>query len=496
MLFIFFPLFNFFYVWISEVYIGKRKAILIISHSYLILIIIGLIMFYKVCILSEFYYLTIGTWINCGLFIVNWGFIFDSLSVCMLVMVSIVSGCVHFYSIGYMEKDYSLVRFMSYLSLFTFFMFILVSGDNFIQLFLGWEGIGLCSYLLISFWNSRVQANKSALKALIINRIGDFGFLCGLLILFYFFRTVDFSIVFILSAFFKNISFCILGWQFNSLNVICFFLFLGSIGKSAQLGLHVWLPDAMEGERKLIHIFLSFYKKQQKQLNIYYRISVSPAAIEYLGQWIKTWLILFALYGTFWNSTNLRWNCNCPNVNWRNNKKQESRCPKYKLLLETTHNSCVSKTPVKAIIKYKESVGIKYKFLNTRSFSTSFPGSSRSRDIFTLKRKFDRKLEQETRVDRWLEKNQSLNHKLWSLYSNPDTQSKIFYNSIIIEIRLHLEDYYENLTLIVMKHLVKTKERITAQNLPNEISKVQNIFIESFAIAVLAVYEVSKSPRQ
>ena len=247
LLFVFFPLFNFFYAWISDFFLGKRKAILIIAHSYLIIIFIGFILFWKICICSQFSFLTIGTWINCGLFVVNWGFIFDSLSVSMLLMVSIVSGAVHFYSIGYMLMDFSLVRFMSYLSLFTFFMFILVTGDNFIQLFLGWEGIGLCSYLLISFWNTRVQANKAALKALIVNRIGDFGFLCGLLILFYYFRTVDFSIVFVLAPFFKNISMNLFGFNFDILNVICFFLFLGSIGKSAQIGLHVWLPDAMEG---------------------------------------------------------------------------------------------------------------------------------------------------------------------------------------------------------------------------------------------------------
>jgi proton-translocating NADH-quinone oxidoreductase chain L len=165
----------------------------------------------------------------------------------MLVMVTIVSGSVHFYSIGYMRDDVSISRFISYLSLFTFFMFILVTGDNFVQLFLGWEGIGLCSYLLISFWNSRVQANKSALKALILNRIGDFGFLCGLVLIFYFFRSVDFTIVFTLAPFFSDIYFIFLGFEFSFLDTVCFFLFLGSMGKSAQIGLHTWLPDAMEG---------------------------------------------------------------------------------------------------------------------------------------------------------------------------------------------------------------------------------------------------------
>ena len=237
---VFFPLFSFFYAWISEILLGKQKALLLIAHIYIIIIGFGFSSFVNSCIQGNFYYLTLGTWINCGLIVVNWGFIFDTLSVSMLFMVGIVSASVHFYSVGYMKTDPSLIRFISYLSLFTFFMFILVTGDNYIQLFFGWEGIGLCSYLLISFWNTRVQANKSALKALIVNRIGDFGFLCGSLLIFYFFRSLDFSIIFLLSPYFKNLTFLCLG-------IISFFLLIGSMGKSAQIGLHTWLPDAMEG---------------------------------------------------------------------------------------------------------------------------------------------------------------------------------------------------------------------------------------------------------
>ena len=133
--FVFFPFFSFCYVWFFEIVLGKQKAILTIAHFYIIIFLLGFISFFKVCLLGQFYYFTLATWINCGLFVVNWGFIFDTLSVSMLFMVGIVSGSVHFYSIGYMKQDPSLVRFMSYLSLFTFFMFILVTGDNFIQLF-------------------------------------------------------------------------------------------------------------------------------------------------------------------------------------------------------------------------------------------------------------------------------------------------------------------------------------------------------------------------
>jgi proton-translocating NADH-quinone oxidoreductase chain L len=146
-----------------------------------------------------------------------------------------------------MKQDPYLTRFISYLSLFTFFMFILVTSDNFIQLFLGWEGIGLCSYLLISFWSTRVQANKSAVKALVVNRLGDFGFLCGSLLLFYYFRSLDFSIVFNLVPYFREVYLSFIYFEFKILDVVSLLFFVGSMGKSAQIGLHTWLPDAMEG---------------------------------------------------------------------------------------------------------------------------------------------------------------------------------------------------------------------------------------------------------
>jgi NADH-ubiquinone oxidoreductase chain 5 len=247
LVFVFLPFFCFTCIWCSELILGKQKAVLISAHLYIIIISLGVISFSNVCIFGKFYYLTLGTLVNCHLVVINWGFIFDTLSVSMLVMVGIISGAVHFYAIGYMQKDPFLIRFLAYLSLFTFFMFILVTGDNFIQLFIGWEGIGLCSYLLISFWNTRVQASKSALKALILNRIGDFGFLCGSLLVFYFFRSFDFSIVFGLSFYFQEVSLTLMSYKFNALEIISFFLFIGSMGKSAQIGLHTWLPDAMEG---------------------------------------------------------------------------------------------------------------------------------------------------------------------------------------------------------------------------------------------------------
>ncbi len=234
-------------MWCIDLILRKRTILQLIAHSYAIICALGFMGFIKICIQSDIEYFTLGAWVHCGLFIVNWGFIFDSLSIIMLLMVGIVSGIVHYYSIGYMEFDPSILRFMSYLSLFTFFMFILVTADNFVQLFLGWEGIGLCSYLLISFWNSRVQASKSALKAIVINRIGDFGYLCGLVFIYYFFRSIDFSVVFVLTPFFTKAMLSCLTWNIPCLDTICICLFIGSIGKSAQMGLHTWLPDAMEG---------------------------------------------------------------------------------------------------------------------------------------------------------------------------------------------------------------------------------------------------------
>jgi proton-translocating NADH-quinone oxidoreductase chain L len=165
----------------------------------------------------------------------------------MLVVVNTVSAVVHMYSSSYMDEDPHLSRFMSYLSLFTFFMIILVTGNNFLQLFLGWEGVGLCSYLLISFWYTRIQANKAAIKAMLINRVGDFSLLLGIVFIFFTFKSLNYSIVFALIPFFINKFIIIFNIPFNIISIICFLLFIGSVGKSAQIGLHTWLPDAMEG---------------------------------------------------------------------------------------------------------------------------------------------------------------------------------------------------------------------------------------------------------
>ena len=244
---VFLPLINFLIVWFFSLFYKAKECIWIVVYNFIILYFLCTFWFIEVCLFKSFKYITLGNWIKCGLLNVTWGFIFDSLSICMVTMVCFVSGSVHLYSLGYMSSDKCLVRFVSYLSLFTFFMLLLITSDNFIQLFFGWEGIGLCSYLLISFWNTRLQASKSSLKALIVNRIGDFGYICGIVLTFYFFRSVDFSIVFCLAPFFSNVSLYIINIKVFCIDLICIFYFLGCIGKSSQIGLHVWLPNAMEG---------------------------------------------------------------------------------------------------------------------------------------------------------------------------------------------------------------------------------------------------------
>jgi NADH-quinone oxidoreductase subunit L len=163
------------------------------------------------------------------------------------MMVSVVSAAIHIYSIGYMSHDKSIPRFMSYLSFFTFFMLALVTADNFVQMFFGWEGVGLCSYLLIGFWYDRDTADAAAIKAFVVNRIGDFGFLLGIFAVFFIFGSLQFDAVFAGAPDIAGNTITFLSWQLDALTVTCILLFVGAMGKSAQIGLHTWLPDAMEG---------------------------------------------------------------------------------------------------------------------------------------------------------------------------------------------------------------------------------------------------------
>jgi NADH:ubiquinone oxidoreductase subunit 5 (subunit L)/multisubunit Na+/H+ antiporter MnhA subunit len=188
-----------------------------------------------------------SSWICVDSLNIEWSFCFDSLTVIMLVVVTFISTLVHLYSIEYMEEDPHTTRFMSYLSLFTFFMLILVTANNFLQMFVGWEGVGLSSYLLINFWFTRLQANKSAIKAMLANRVGDFFILLSIFLIYFVFNSLDYDTVFNLSNKINNYNLNIGFFNFPVIDLICLFIFFGAMGKSAQIGLHVWLPDAMEG---------------------------------------------------------------------------------------------------------------------------------------------------------------------------------------------------------------------------------------------------------
>jgi NADH-ubiquinone oxidoreductase chain 5 len=197
----------------------------------------SLILFYEVSLSNSFTYLDLFKWIDLELLDLNFGMIFDSLTSSMLLPVLMISSLVHIYSSSYMESDPHQQRFFSYLSLFTLTMIVLVTADNYVLLFVGWEGVGVCSYLLVSFWFTRIQANKSAINALLFNRVGDLSLTLAMFIIFISTGSLNFDIVYSISPFLNEIIVFVIG----------LFLLIAAMGKSAQIGLHVWLPYAMEG---------------------------------------------------------------------------------------------------------------------------------------------------------------------------------------------------------------------------------------------------------
>ena len=228
-------------------YIGDRNSEIITSVFVSISALLSLILFYQVIVNHYESNVVVVTWINSGMLDVNWSIKVDALSSVMLVVVTLVSSLVHIYSIGYMSHDPHKPRFMAYLSLFTFSMLTLVTSDNFLQLFFGWEGVGLCSYFLIGFWFKKESANAAAIKAFIVNRVGDFGFALGIFLIFYLFGTVNYSEVFEQVPQIVDKELLFLGIYIKAIDLICILLFIGAMGKSAQIFLHTWLPDAMEG---------------------------------------------------------------------------------------------------------------------------------------------------------------------------------------------------------------------------------------------------------
>ncbi len=227
--------------------IGDRGAQVVTCGAMLLAAALSVAVFADVALGGNTRTTELFTWIDSGTFEAAWSLRVDQLTAVMLLTVNVVSAMIHVYSVGYMSHDKSIPRFMAYLSLFTFFMLTLVTADNFMQLFFGWEGVGVCSYLLIGFWYDRPAANAAAIKAFIVNRVGDFGFALGIMGVFLAAGSVDFDTVFAAAPGLAETSVPFLGLTLPTLELLCLLLFIGAMGKSAQLGLHTWLPDAMEG---------------------------------------------------------------------------------------------------------------------------------------------------------------------------------------------------------------------------------------------------------
>ncbi len=226
---------------------GSRVTELITTTLLMISMILSWIAFVQVGFGHHDARVPIFTWIASGGLDVAWSLRIDTLTAVMLVVVTTVSAFVHLYSIGYMVHDPYRPRFFGYLSMFTFAMLMLVTADNLVQLFFGWEGVGLASYLLIGFWYQKPEANAAAIKAFVVNRVGDFGFALGIFALFYLTGAVDFDTIFAQAPSIVGKTIPLFGWQVEAMTLICLLLFMGAMGKSAQFLLHTWLPDAMEG---------------------------------------------------------------------------------------------------------------------------------------------------------------------------------------------------------------------------------------------------------
>jgi NADH-quinone oxidoreductase subunit L len=227
--------------------LGDRGAQVVTSGFMLVSMVLGWIAFQDVALAGNARTVELFTWLSSGDLQASWALKFDTLTAVMVIVVTTVSAMVHVYSIGYMSHDHSIPRFMAYLSFFTFAMLMLVTADNLIQMFFGWEGVGVASYLLIGFWFHKPTANAAAIKAFLVNRVGDFGFALGIFGTFLLFDTIHLDTIFQMVASKQNVSISFLGGEFHALTVLCLLLFIGAMGKSAQLGLHTWLPDAMEG---------------------------------------------------------------------------------------------------------------------------------------------------------------------------------------------------------------------------------------------------------
>lgn len=245
---VFTPLFAFIIAFFLGGQLGHKGAQFVTCAGILIAAFAAVSLFFGVAMGDvPDYVQVLAPWVVSGDFVVSWALRIDTLSVIMINVITIVSACVHIYSLGYMSHDAARGRFMAYLSLFTFAMLMLVTADNLLQLFFGWEGVGLASYLLIGFWNHKHSANAAASKAFVVNRVGDFGLALGIFAIFVVFGSIQFDVIFAEAPAKAAEMFNLFGFEVHALTAIGLLLFIGAIGKSAQLGLHTWLPDAMEG---------------------------------------------------------------------------------------------------------------------------------------------------------------------------------------------------------------------------------------------------------
>jgi len=283
-------------------YIGRQVCLYLSILSLLISNIFVWLIFYEVVINKAIITCDLYTLLIIDNIQIKIGLLFDSLTVIMLVIIFFISMCVNIYSVGYMGHDPFIVRFFCFLGFFTFFMVVLVTADNFLQLFVGWEGVGVCSYLLINFWYNRIAANKGAIKAMVMNRIADVFFIIGILFLLWKFKTTDYIIVFSLIDYIKDLKFYLFFFDIKILDLILFLLFIGAIGKSAQVGLHTWLADAMEGPTpvsSLLHaatmvcklniLKFKIYKPKKEEKNTFFWIFKKNYVLEYIKKKKKKW---------------------------------------------------------------------------------------------------------------------------------------------------------------------------------------------------------------
>ena len=246
-LIVFLPLLGFLIAGIFGRFVPVRASELVTTGFLMVAALLSWVAFISVGFGSGATRVQVANWFTSGELVVDWAFRIDTLTAVMLVVVNTVSALVHLYSIGYMHEDPHRPRFFAYLSLFTFAMLMLVTSDNLVQMFFGWEGVGLASYLLIGFWYEKPSANAAAMKAFIVNRVGDFGFALGIFLVFVLFGSTTYDQIFPRVAELKDASFHFLGRDWHALTLASLLLFMGAMGKSAQFLLHTWLPDAMEG---------------------------------------------------------------------------------------------------------------------------------------------------------------------------------------------------------------------------------------------------------